>query len=1514
MDYYSLFKAYLFSHNPRLSENTVKNYLADLRKFLAWFMQYYRIEFSPLELSNDTIEKYKHYLLNDIYRINKPNINNLSARSYDRNLSTLRKFVNFLISSRHLDKSPSDLLLQTMPRKEDIFLLESFKNSLYLEKASNLTIKNYVIDIQLFIDWLNSVKSKVLGSSTEILELIQTSIIEEYKTRLQEENLNPNTINRKLSSLRKYISFLSLHYPNIISPIYINNLPYNSDAPPELKKPVIDFQNKNNNSAYSSFPPYRLLQKIFKVCIYLFDAIIIVPLAELILALQYLIWLSSGKKLFILSQKINTDLYSYIQARINRRKSTHTQPFSTNFFAPLNMNPANKKGALAYKYYKNYQKLLKNPLFAYANFSLLTLLLAGLLTYIYVSINPLISSRQILGASTAQRLISFSGKLLNKQAQPIYVPTNVRFAIYNDPTASKSALLWQDVQIVKPSKDGSFSITLGYNQPLPSVLFSENPALFLGTTINSDSELTPRQPLPTSELSNNSQTLQGMTVVSQTTDPRNTILALDSTGNLHIGVASTFSSTNGVFSLSGQNLFLTSNLNSNGNVVLSPDGLGRIDIQKPLVNTTYNGGIPGLESAVEVDDQLAVNATTSAEPALQIIQNNTGPLISASSSGANVFLVDYLGGGKFADNLAVNGDNLTSSSTTFNLLNTNVMDLLIGGYADQITIGTNKGTTTIASLTTALQGDLTIAGTSGATLTADNTGIDFSGEGNHLIRASSGTLQLGNTTLTDTLNLNQGVTIIPNNDGSNDLGSGNNHFGTLYVNNISGINSFSLTGPLGVGNTNPQFKLDVLDNQDSSSVALIKNSSDQPNASVLSLQIGANSSSQNSQSNSFINFLNGDGNLFGSINNASQSGGITLQSSAIGDFAEYLPKNPTESIPAGALVCLNGENGVTQCDDTHSQIAGAVSTHPTILAGNNQGANSIIVGMQGQIEVQVSTLQGVILSGDPISVSEIPGVGVKATSTGPIIGHALNDYTNPNPYLIGKIIVLVQPSWFDPGISITDAGNLSIDLSKPDQSPNQNTFNLKDSFGNIIRTTAGYSKALIADLTAGIIKARQIVVSSSLTAGQIATDSLVINGSSLKDYIYNIVQQIDETNNNLNSISIARLHSNIISPLGSNSAVLVQGSLQINGDASISGQLSSQNLQTHDATVSGTLYAGKIIASQIEGLPTASPSATYVTNIYNATPSADLSNQNNTKNTIQQNDTNNNVVADSQTVQSLTQQPILTAPKYISIASMPVDFTDVTNLNIQTAQVSQGLINTGPTSLSDTAVAGQLSIDNQLILAKTGINVLGADLELQPLRQGGINFLSGLVSIDTFGNLTVNGNAHFAKDVSINGNLSAHIISPLAGQDLSLDLDSSSDSAKLPSLIVNNASGSSVLSLNQSGDLVSSGSGNFTQLVAKALTIVRGAQADTSNTVTVASSSAGTAVIYKGQTERTIITPFVKSSSLIYITPTSNTYKTNPYIARQSDGDEGTDKPASFTIQISSPAVNDIHVNWWIVN
>jgi hypothetical protein len=186
-----------------------------------------------------------------------------------------------------------------------------------------------------------------------------------------------------------------------------------------------------------------------------------------------------------------------------------------------------------------------------------------------------------------------------------------------------------------------------------------------------------------------------------------------------------------------------------------------------------------------------------------------------------------------------------------------------------------------------------------------------------------------------------------------------------------------------------------------------------------------------------------------------------------------------------------------------------------------------------------------------------------------------------------------------------------------------------------------------------------------------------------------------------------------------------------------------------------------------------------------------------------------------------------------------------------------------------------------MFITEDSIETLGANLSLQSLRQGGLSMMGGLIYIDTEGNIKAQG------DLSVAGKLAVNIISPLPTSDLT----------------INNASGSSVMSINQTGDIVASGSGTFTKLN---FSLIQPALA-VSDTEIIASSSAGIAEIAPYQSEVTIDNALVTGKSVIYITPTGTPSAQTPFLIRQAPQE-------SFTVGVQSPTNHSINFNWLIIN
>src|SRR3990167_8310468 len=112
---------------------------------------------------------------------------------------------------------------------------------------------------------------------------------------------------------------------------------------------------------------------------------------------------------------------------------------------------------------------------------------------------------ELLAAVTPPRVLSFQGRLTNASDVPIVSATDVVFKIYDARTAGN--LLWTSkTWSVTPDSNGIFSVCLGGQDTtddclfngvadtvIPSTLFSDNAALYLGVTAGADSEMTPRQ-------------------------------------------------------------------------------------------------------------------------------------------------------------------------------------------------------------------------------------------------------------------------------------------------------------------------------------------------------------------------------------------------------------------------------------------------------------------------------------------------------------------------------------------------------------------------------------------------------------------------------------------------------------------------------------------------------------------------------------------------------------------------------------------------------------------------------------------------------------------------------------------------------------------------------------------------------------------------------------------------------------------------------------------------------------
>lgn len=91
-----------------------------------------------------------------------------------------------------------------------------------------------------------------------------------------------------------------------------------------------------------------------------------------------------------------------------------------------------------------------------------------------------------------------------------------------------------------------------------------------------------------------------------------------------------------------------------------------------------------------------------------------------------------------------------------------------------------------------------------------------------------------------------------------------------------------------------------------------------------------------------------------------------------------------------------------------SAIAGIVDNAPAItLKGDKQQSGTPLI-TNGHAMVRVSSVNGVIKSGDYITTSVIPGIGARAEGFGQVLGTALEDFSESDPEKIGTIALALN--------------------------------------------------------------------------------------------------------------------------------------------------------------------------------------------------------------------------------------------------------------------------------------------------------------------------------------------------------------------------------------------------------------------------------------------------------------------------------------------------------------------------
>jgi hypothetical protein len=202
------------------------------------------------------------------------------------------------------------------------------------------------------------------------------------------------------------------------------------------------------------------------------------------------------------------------------------------------------------------------------------------------------------------------------------------------------------------------------------------------------------------------------------------------------------------------------------------------------------------------------------------------------------------------------------------------------------------------------------------------------------------------------------------------------------------------------------------------------------------------------------------------------------------DVAEDYPTRD-DTLQPGDLVSIDpNETGfvqkTTQAYD--SMVLGVYSTNPALRLSQQDstidGGNTIPVALAGRAPVKVSTESGVIKPGDYLTPSSTPGVAMKATRSGGVVGQAMEGYAGDG---VGKILVYIKSMSYEGSIADNFA---NLDTNAPDFAVNVLS-SLNAQTGN-----AGKSNIVTDRLIAGLGIITPSITTTNLTADTITARTI----------------------------------------------------------------------------------------------------------------------------------------------------------------------------------------------------------------------------------------------------------------------------------------------------------------------------------------------------------------------------------------------------------------------------------------
>ena len=706
------------------------------------------------------------------------------------------------------------------------------------------------------------------------------------------------------------------------------------------------------------------------------------------------------------------------------------------------------------------------------------------------------------------------------------------------------------------------------------------------------------------------------------------------------------------------------------------------------------------------------------------------------------------------------------------------------------------------------------------------------------------------------------------------------------------------------------------------------------------------------------------------------------------DLAEYFYSSDL-SLQKGDLVTLSSTApidgpsvamGIIEAADQTDLPLGVISTNPGFIGmlAEDTTDNEITldennphyqpVGLLGQVPVKVTNLDGEIGMGDPVAISSLAKYGSKATDTGYIVGYATqattdwneqscalvdnpndinwpNDETGtnktkpcyqlPDGSYVGKIMVYVNPTWYEDGRTWSELALALRDQQLQLDNQTATIATLTDTQNSLIDQLTNLTQSLAQSLTTQL-----------LTAQTVITDNLQIAGQNIDQYIKDTVQtalnnqeltiptDVPVTSDQplmLDSLSITNDQDEVMAHIDNQGNAQLAGDLEVAGDLVASGSsqldqlaatdITTDNLETNtaqinqatitDATISGQLHASSIEADVIAGLQerleTAVASQLEDSSLL-ASLFDDLSQSN--EQYLQQLADDLGINIDQPTAtdsaQLLTGSDLSLSGTLLANNAYLENYFEVNG----SALINQAL------AVGQTLMVGNgLTMGDGYIAYAAGDNY---DLAIQPSGRGRLSLMASLMTLDEAGLVTINGDLQVAGALTVSEELRAQdtLLTNLIKADnpeenLQIQLaqtvtdDQGQTQIRHNNLEFVDQDGTPVATMSAQGNLTLSGGLAIDQPNSEA---TAGAQLN--------QASAGQAVIAAGQTTATIYTSRLSENSMIYITPLNSTNNQVIYVQAKVVDDPLTSEfnEAHFMVGFDFALAQDVSFNWWLVN